>query len=73
MGQIKIRKWKIPVLILTTTTVILARMLLSAFMNNQTRRLDPFCTVAWILLEMNLFHLEPSRKMIKCQKTPFRG
>jgi len=54
--------------LLMTTAVVS----LNTFLNN-FGRLVPFSAVAWILIEIKLWSLDPFRKMFKRQKTPFRG
>ena len=43
------------------------------FFLNNFGRLEPFSTVAWLLIEIKLWSLDPFRKMFKHQKTLFRG
>ena len=45
---------------------------LNTFVNN-FGRLAPFSTVAWLLIEIKQWSLDPFRKMFKRQKTLFRG
>jgi len=55
------------IIIQKTWPITISVVSLNTFLNN-VGRLEPFNTVAWILIEIKLLSLDPFRKMFKRQK-----